>query len=255
VRLVLPDTLGAIFQYDTVDSHGSYSGHEKLKVTDRGCTKNDISVWLDGRIGGRITDAAGKPVKEMMVDIVNASDPDKSWSASTDANGNYEFRKVQPGLYLLGINLDWVPKAEYPYARTYYPGVVEQAQAKVITVGEGTKQTNYDLALPPRLKERTVEGTVLTADGKPAAGARILFELSEYPGKSLLEQAVVDAEGHFSAKLFDGLLYVMCADNDKNHSEVIELTPTDKTEPLKFVLNKSGYYWQEMRNRRKKQKR
>ena len=245
VRLELPDHLGVIAQYDTVDRFGSYSGHDKLKVADRGCVRNDFSVWLDGRIGGRVTDAQGKPVKEAQIDLMVVGDADKAWSAWSDADGRYEFRRVQPGHYLLGINLSWVPKPESPYPRTYYPDTSEAAQAKVIAVGEGTRLNSYDIVLPAQFKERTLEGVVVWPDGRTAIGALVLYELADHPGKSLPQNVRTDANGRFSLKLFEGQKYLVYArtqtdQHEDMHAEALDIIPTASAEPVKFVLAKPG---------------
>jgi hypothetical protein len=81
VRIELHQNLAARSEYDAVDRFGSYSGHKKIKVYDRGCTQNNFTVQSDGRVGGSITDAAGKPVKDVKVDLVLVDSPDKGWSA------------------------------------------------------------------------------------------------------------------------------------------------------------------------------
>ena len=256
VRLDLPPNLAAISRGDTVDRFGSYSGHKKLKVVDRGCIENNFTVRSNGRVGGRLTEADGKPVKEMKVDLVKIGDPEKGWSAWTDANGKYEFRMVQPGEYFLGINLEWVPDDRYPYPRLYYPGVAEDSTAKTIAVGDGEKLSGLDLILPPRLEERTVVGTVMLMDGRPAVGARVFFELRDEPGKSLPKNAAVDADGKFSLSLFTGRAYIIYADADQGnftyvHSAAIELTAGEKSSPIQFVLSQPGSGIQNSRIMRK----
>jgi hypothetical protein len=245
VRLDLPANLGAISRGDTVDRFGSYSGHEKAKVFDRGCTENNFTVQSNGRVGGRLTDARGKPLKEMRVDVVKADDPEKGWAAWTDADGRYEFRMVQPGRYFLGINLEWVPDDRYPYSRMYYPGVTDETLAKAIVVGDGDKLDGIDLVLPPRLVNHTFEGAVTWLDGRPAVGARVFFELRDDPGRSLPKIAIVDSEGKFSLSLFIGHVYVIYASIDKGsqdyvHSEAIELSPGEKTGSIHLILNQQG---------------
>jgi hypothetical protein len=167
---------------------------------------------------------------------------------------------VQPGQYFLGINLEWAPKAESPYPRTYYPGAGDQSQAKIINMGDGTKLKGYDLALPPRLITRTVEGLVVWPDDRPAVGASILFELSDYPGKSLPQKATVNDKGYFSIRLFDGLSYSLFANITEDpskymHSEAVELIPAEGTEKFKLVLTKPGSGYDNIRiiKRRKSQ--
>lgn len=245
VRLDIPANLASISRGAMSDRFGSYSGHEKTRVYDRGCMRNDFGVQSNGRIGGKLTDAAGKPIKELMVNLVNAAAADKGWFAFTDSEGKYEFRMVQPGRYLLGVNLQWVPDDQYPYSRTYYPGVVEEDKATVIGVGDGEKVEGLNLVLTSRLIERAVVGVATWPDGRPATGARVFFELRDEPGKSRPKQAEAGADGSFSLALFDGRAYGIFAhveaENSRYvHSKAVELTPGETTNPIRLILSEPG---------------
>jgi hypothetical protein len=244
-RPILPDNLGAIAHGDTVDRFGSYSGHEKISLADRSCAEMSFTVQFSGLISGRVTNAEGQPVKDIEIDIVRVDDFEKGWSAWTDEDGRYEFHMVQPGSYFLGLNLEWVPSERNPYPRMFYPGVRKQSQAAMIGMGDGTKLKGYDFILLPKLVERTISGTVLWPDGRPAAGADVNFELSDYPGKSLSGQVEADQKGGFTLQLFEGLGYRIYADAEEakdkySHSDPVELTPTEKTKPFKLILTKPG---------------
>lgn len=245
VRLDIPANLASISRGDTADRYGTYSGHEKTRVYDRGCIRNDFGVQSNGRIGGKLTDAAGKPIKELIVDLVNVAAADKGWFAVTDSEGRYEFRMVQPGRYLLGVNLQQVPDDQNPYSRTYYPGVVEEDKATVIDVGDGEKIEGLNLVLTSQLIERAVVGVATWPDGRPANGARVFFELRDEPGRSRPKQAEAGADGSFSLSLFDGRAYVIFAhveaENSKYvHSKALELTPGDATNPIRLILSEPG---------------
>jgi hypothetical protein len=171
-RPVLPENLGVIAQHDTVDRFGSYSGHAKMELANLSCAEMSFRVQSNGVISGQIKDQEGKAIKDLKVDLVKSDDPKKDWAAWTDENGHYEFHMVQPDAYLLGVNLSWVPSKDTPYPRTFFKATGVQAtnnqsEATVIVVGDGTRLQGYDLMLPPRFTERTVEGTVLWPDGSP----------------------------------------------------------------------------------------
>lgn len=245
----LPDNLGAIASRDTVDRHGSYSGHKPITLSDRACGEMSFSVQFSGVVSGKIVDAKGEPGKEVQVNLVLADEPDKEWSAWTDDEGRYEFHMVQPGNYLLGLNLKWAPDKDDPYRRTYYPGVSDKSEAALIVMGEGEKLKGYDLTLPPRLVERELKVTVVWPDGKPAAGASVRAEITE--GTSLGETVNTDENGIAVLKLFDKYRYILLAVGDRRekdvHADPVELLVGKDMKPLRFVLNHRGYGYEKVR--------
>lgn len=245
----LPPNLGAIAGRDTVDRHGSYSGHKPITLSERSCGEMSFSVQFSGVVGGKIVDAKGEPGKEVQVNLVLADEPDKEWSAWTDDEGRYEFHMVQPGNYLLGLNLRWAPDKHDPYRRTYYPGVNDKSEAALIVMGEGEKLKGYDLTLPPRLVERELSVTVVWPDGKPAAGATIRFEMNE--GTSLGEAVKTDEKGMAVINLFDKYRYILLATGERRekdvHADPVELLVGKDMKPVRFVLNHQGYGYEKVR--------
>ena len=244
----LPDSLGAVAWHDTVDRFGSYSGHQPVSLSDRGCAEMSFSVQFSGIVSGKVVSANGDPAKDIQVNLAKEDDGEKEWSAWTDEEGRYEFHMVQPGSYLLGFNLRWSPNKDDPYPKTFYPGVRDRSEAALITVGEGEKAKGYDLTLPSPLKERELKVTVAWPDGRPATGASVDFEMSE--GTTLGERATTDAKGVVSIKVFDNYRYIIYANGERGknkdvHSEPIEILINEKLKPLNFILSRSGYGYED----------
>ncbi len=77
----------------------------------------------------------------------------------TEADGRYELRPVPPGSYLLGINIageHW----GVGYDRSYYPGVSDANGARIISIAEGQRLSDYDLSVPRVTARRTITGVV-----------------------------------------------------------------------------------------------
>jgi hypothetical protein len=94
---------------DGLYSTGSLMPSEILDV--RGCSEANFVVQPDGRISGRVLDADGRPVPALSVEILTASavtNPRFSSSerVRTDAAGAFEFSKLAPGSYALGLTLN-----------------------------------------------------------------------------------------------------------------------------------------------------
>ena len=85
----------------------------------------------------------------------------------------------------------------------------DPAKAEAIPVGEGQKVEGYDLHLPPRPAERTIEGVVTYPDGSPAADISVNYSSPDAPDSH--GSAKTDAEGRFSFKGYEALSYRMQA--------------------------------------------
>ncbi|WP_265274858.1 carboxypeptidase regulatory-like domain-containing protein [Nostoc sp. KVJ3] len=72
------------------------------KVETSAVTKLDFPVRVEYGLAGRITDAAGKPIPEIEVEVINAEGKRISASAS-DEFGLYRLDEVPPGKYILRI--------------------------------------------------------------------------------------------------------------------------------------------------------
>ena len=168
------------------DSHGSYefknlgvgsykvsaelpaalgrAGPSTLKVTGRGCVRNDFSAMPWAQISGRVLDLAGKPVKGAPVSLVAADagteqilfeDKDRpAWTFMlTGDDGEYSFSDLQAGRYIVVINRSEFERSKgtevtRALPRFFYPGVNELSGATVIVIGqEQHHEEKYDFHL------------------------------------------------------------------------------------------------------------
>src|SRR5262249_35717662 len=134
-----------------------------ITLVDRGCAVVSFYATDSGRISGRVIDREEKPVAKVEVNLIPASQAGSnrphSMSAWTDDDGRYELKFVAPGNYLLGVRLSGLGLGDSianAYPRTYFPGVTEPAEARIITIDEGTALKDMDLRMPPRLAKRTI---------------------------------------------------------------------------------------------------
>ena len=178
---------------------------KKVTVVDRGCAV--VAFWLESsaQLSGRVLNPQGLPVAKAEI-FLNDADKERyrgHWDAAySDEEGKYAFKLIPPGRYVLTIRYDGMTSQTRPFPLTYYPGVSDKSQAKVFTIREGQIVGNYQLQVPPMPAEYDIQGTVVWADGKPARGARVGYQLS---GDAILYSANVDEQGHFSFKAYEGL--------------------------------------------------
>lgn len=229
----------------------------KLHIADRGCGIEHFAAIVNGRVSGRVVDAEGKAVSGIEVGLVSA-DVEEVYSPFrehgtdyTNDEGRFEIERMPPGRYLLGVNLENSPNAEHPYPRTYYPGVAGRAEASVIEIGLGQKQSVRELRLPPRIIERTVQGVVVWPDGTPAGGADVHMTHINRPGYSVNGWPKADAQGRFTLTGLDGETYFVHAhaakypdkpyhESGQTHAEPPRVTLTENAFGLRLVLTSDG---------------
>ncbi len=234
MRLTLPDELT------------TYKTEHELTVNDRGCAHVFYGVSDNGRVGGRVADAEGRPAAGVLVSLIKADDPDPvSLNARlerTDEGGRYAFKSIPPGRYLLAVNLNRYPQPNDPtnaYPRTYYPGVAEASRAESVNIGAGERAKDRDLTLPARRAESVVNGIVVWDDGSPVAGANISVRDLTYhdPGTDYgLEPA--DAQGRFTHKGYQGqVLLIRAGSNRQFVGDFRRDGPMERAEPVRVTLD------------------
>jgi len=220
-----------------------------IRVNDGGCARTSFNAEPGGRIRGRVFDAAGMPKAGVEVDLISpdaneTGQPQKGTSAMTDKEGSFDFQRLAPGRYLLGINLRMPPNSQQPYSPIYYPAAPEAAQAQAITIGLGEQTTGHDLRLPTRLVGKAVRGTVVWPDGLPAYIAHVSLYDLEVPGVPA-QQTGTDPRGEFTLEGYVGRTYQLKASSfmdqpaklsQKMHAEPLVLRLDDSVSGLKLIL-------------------
>ncbi|MCI0352059.1 MAG: carboxypeptidase regulatory-like domain-containing protein [Acidobacteriales bacterium] len=135
----------------------SYRTSKEVEVSGRGCARVDFRASPKGKISGRITDLAGKPVKGIHVLLTYADEGDHAKEefrrAYTNDDGSYKFEALPAAEYLIGINTVESWRNRGNVAPTFYPGVTNASEAKIIRLGDAEELTNYDLSVALNLKK------------------------------------------------------------------------------------------------------
>lgn len=232
----------------------------EVKVQGRGCMTKHFFVTDNGRISGRVADANGEPAARVAINLIHITvtgemrggenEIDESMITRTDEAGNYHFRGLPPGRYLIGVRLDRNisgdrPEAAYP--RTYYPGVPTRKQAVVVALDKGESVTGRNFQLPPRIARRRVGGRVLWRDGRPAAHVQVRYAARtpdrKHSGIIVLR---TDADGKFSFDGYEGTAYLVGAftyegnETKQIHAREIEVAPNGKVSALRLTLDQQG---------------
>jgi uncharacterized surface anchored protein len=231
---------------------GEYKSGQKFSVKDRGCA--NIRFWAqpDNRIVGRVVEADGTIPKKVRLVLVDAAQKDRNPSmrdevatAYFDAknewnkDGRFEFGwsdTVEPGEYLLGVNISDSPDEDTPYAPTYYPGVEDRAQATVLTVGLGTVIDDIVFQLPPKLRKHTVRGVIVWPDGRPITNAEVYLQDETRPDRSINGFHKTDAQGRFTLSGYVGFNYEIIAYAEKYPNAPKGKKQEMEAEPYKIKL-------------------
>lgn len=256
VRVTLPDDLF------------TYRAEKKVTVAERGCGNVSFGIADNGRISGSVIDADGQPVPEIVLELTRAEDagaerPNYNFF-STDKEGKFIVQPLEPGSYIIGVRLNGMsfPDAvSNRYPRTFYPGVSDIAQATPITITRaGEHASGRMFHLPPRLTERTVEGVVVLADGRPAANASVGYQ--EILGREHTSDygVQVDAQGRFTVKVHEGFAYLIGAhintkDGKQMHAELIKINASAEIKPIKLVISEPNGNCERCNNLRSGKKR
>jgi hypothetical protein len=123
----------------------------------------------------------------------------------TDEKGWFAIKAIEPGDYVLVLNKDGEKRIEEPFAALYYPGVADEASAKVFRFRAGDNLKGLKIIVPHIEEMVTVRGVVRFADGTPAPGTTVRFVPAKRSGIDGQAMQDSDAKGRFSFKIFKGL--------------------------------------------------
>jgi hypothetical protein len=156
-----------------------------VEVRSGGCSSGFFVLKNDSRVSGRVTDAAGAPLRRVRVELVSATEGPSfqgGFNEDSNENGAFAFEGIPEGRYTLSVNFNSEPGFAHPFPTTFYPSGGDRSAAKVIEIGRGTKFDSLTFRMPPRLEEKTISGAVVWEDGSPVEGAEIkLFDMA-FPG-------------------------------------------------------------------------
>jgi protocatechuate 3,4-dioxygenase beta subunit len=180
-----------------VDGAGApLSDHDALAVTFR---------WrrqVPGTVTGVVTDAPGTPLAGVTVGVYAPLDTWLgSFSAVTDANGEYAIANVVPGTY----RVLFLPPAGSPELAVWFDDVGRRAEAEPVPVPEAGTVTGIDGGLEPAAR---VAGTVTDANGNPLASVQVWAYTTEdgFFGSGL---TLTDALGAYHLRVAPGTYRIL----------------------------------------------
>ena len=160
------------------------SPSQGTQLTIRGgetLSKVDFQMIRGGAVEGQITDQNNEPLSRVMVQLSRYRTMQGKRNlmpvsmGQTDDRGHFRLFEIPPGSYYLSATYRsfGFPDGGGSFPSTYYPGALSPQEASKIQVASAAEITGINLALT-EMVSFTISGKVMTSDGKPAAGARVM---------------------------------------------------------------------------------
>ena len=138
------------------------------------CINASLSVRQMFPIRGRILNAHGVALRGVDVDLLSAHTLQGLVHASTDFGGLYELFPSDPGQYIVAVNWDNAPSADFPFATIFYPGVRTLQSATVLDIDQAPIEL-ADLHISPA-SQCNAHFLLEDRDGQPVQGASVMLK-------------------------------------------------------------------------------
>lgn len=205
-----------------LSGHGRFNSDSVVVGGEGRCARADFVGTSTATVEGRVYPRGDAKIAQQYIHLLPIEDDGKprmdlnykySWISPKD--GRYKFGTVAPGTYLVAINPNDCPrKSSSQNGPTFYPGVLNLAEAKVITVGDAESIKVKDFTLTPERRPRLISGTVFLPDGNVAVNARVGLRApgeGRCSGQESLVEARTDAAGQFQVQAYEGYDYRLLA--------------------------------------------
>lgn len=144
-----------------------------IKLPANACYEYDLTALPTGSIQGHVFGPDGKLLPYAPLELFRPDRypfngyPAEVWMGSQESDtGYFKFNHVAPGDYIIIYNDEDRLAPDWPFHRTFYPGVSDFAHAGRIHVGAGDHLTNIDFRVTGGRSTRPILVRLVTASGK-----------------------------------------------------------------------------------------
>jgi hypothetical protein len=225
-----------------------YSNDPAMAVTlrdPRGCAVVAATLHDNGRVAGRVVDAAGRPIAGLTMEF---GPPGKGSGTRivTGRDGRYSLARVPPGTFVLSVPAGPSPTTGGRPSRVFYPGVETLTASTRVAVAAGERANLADFRIPAHHKYVAVSGVVFDADGTPAEGARMFLKGVGEDDRIVSEPVVADFMGGFVIAARAGTEYRIFAERPRpggrssrvDSTDLMQLTAAEGLAPVRLKLER-----------------
>lgn len=181
----------------------------RIVLKEKSCAGASFYFTENTFISGKVFGPDGRPLEKVCLRLRLKDKPDATefLMDCTEADGSFKIDQIPLGDYLLIANEQGKISSFEPFRTVYYPGVFEKEKATVLTFASGDQRGDVDIHIPSLRPTRTIEGTFVYSDGRPAANESVTFTGDAEPGKEGREEVHTrtDSKGRFSLPVLEGL--------------------------------------------------
>jgi hypothetical protein len=220
----------AIGKYEVLPQYSGGLGPatpQSVSVRDKGCAQVHFSAQSDGIVDGHLLNADLTPASGVVIQLNRVQEGNEpAWTQgfhidTTDNTGHFHFEPVQPGAYVLGVNLD-LPSAGASFQhRNFYPGKSQAEQAEILHVvgAQHIDGLRYVLPAEPSRKNLPITVKLVLGDGSAPANWSLELWNPEWPNYYWGPNAKQDGTGSYTIELPEGELYNLFAnvEDPENH--------------------------------------
>ncbi|MGA8038423.1 MAG: hypothetical protein WA823_11550 [Candidatus Acidiferrales bacterium] len=200
-------------------------GLPPFRIPSGACYEYNVDALPTGKIRGAVLGPDGKPLKIASVELYRSDkyDNDKPglWGFQGSANpgakeSGFEFDHIGAGDYLLVFNRTDRKDPNSPYARTFYPGAPDPADAKVIHLKDGEQLLHANVKLGEAYPTRKVKVALKWQDGRPPGDVTVMGKAED--GGNPSAQKI--GEGLYEFTILENAKYTFSAweDLDPQHT-------------------------------------
>lgn len=217
------------------------------------CSTEDFVATRQGSIRGKVVGQNGEnPVQQRLSllpldengNVMPYRAPEEKYA--NRENGEFFFKVVPAGKYLLAINPNNCPYPTNGFPAMYFPGAADKTAARIINVNDGENLRLEDFRILPMLKQRWFSGVVLNADKTPAANVTVrLLDGNMNKCSNFHLEVKTDEAGRFRVPGFETYEYQVDASTERKpgqkqfYAKPYIIPRFGKVEDIQLILDQS----------------
>jgi hypothetical protein len=194
-------------------------GLPPFKIPNEACYEYNVSALPTGKIRGEIVAPDGKPLQLASVELYRSDRYDDAkpglWAFQGET-GKFEFDHIGQGEYILVFNRMNRQDPNSPFPRSFYPGVPEQSETKILRIKDGQQLLNANIKLRDGFPTRKLKVELKWKDGRPLGEVTVMAK-AEQGGNPAAQKL---GEGLYQFTILESTRYTFSAweDLDPQHA-------------------------------------